>query len=264
MTVARIDGAEATAEQLRALALTNYGHFTSLQVRAGAVHGLTYHLERLDRQSHALFGRGLDGTRVRGLLRDALTGTPDASVRVTVFSGEGRRPSAVAPAEPHVLVTVDPPIPPLTSPPRVRTVPYERDLPEVKHVATFGLTWHWRRAQAEGFDDALFVDRNGLISEGTVWNAGFSDGDRVIWPAAGMLRGVSMRLLMDGLDRLGVPWEVRPVPLADVSRYRFAFASNSITPVRPLAAIDERGFAPDDALTELLESAYRAIPAEPL
>ncbi|MDP9797297.1 branched-subunit amino acid aminotransferase/4-amino-4-deoxychorismate lyase [Catenuloplanes nepalensis] len=264
MTVAEIDGAEATAEQLRSLALAGYGHFTSLQVRGGAVHGLAHHLERLDRQSHALFGRGLDGARVRGLVRHALAGTPDASVRVTVFSGEGRRPGPVAPGELHVLVTADPPLPAQTSPLRVCTVAYERDLPEVKHVATFGLTWHWRRAQALGFDDALFVDRNGMISEGTVWNAGFSDGARVIWPDAGMLRGVSMRLLKDGLDRLGVPWEVRPVPAAEVSRFPFAFSSNSISPVRPIAAIDEAAFAPDDAAITLLRSAYASVPPESL
>ncbi|MDR7281162.1 aminotransferase class IV family protein [Catenuloplanes atrovinosus] len=262
MTVAEIDGGEATADQLRALALSNYGHFTSLQVRGGRVRGLRYHLERLDRQSHELFGRGLDGERVRDHLRHALGGAGDASVRVTVFADEGRRPSAVAPGELRVLVTVDPPAPARTEPIRVCAVRYERDLPEVKHVATFGLAWHWRRARAAGFDDALFVDRNGLVSEGTVWNVGFYDGARVVWPEAGMLHGVSMRLLRDGLDLAGVPWEVRPVPVGGVGRFPFAFAANSISPVRPLAAVDEVTFAPDRAVVGMLEAAYEAVPPE--
>lgn len=263
-TVTELDGAEATADRLWALAVTNYGHFTSLQVRDGAVHGLGHHLDRLDRQSRELFGRGLAGDRVRGLIRHALAGAPDASVRVTVYSGEGRRPSAVAPEEPHVLVTAGPPMPAQASPLRVCTVGYERDLPAVKHVATFGLTYHWRRAQGLGFDDALFVDRNGLVSEGTVWNVGFFDGTRVVWPEAAVLPGVSMLVLRTGLDRIGVPWEVRKVPLAAVGQFPFAFASNSIHPVRPLAAVDAVTFAPDAAVTEMLGSAYRAVPVEPV
>jgi branched-subunit amino acid aminotransferase/4-amino-4-deoxychorismate lyase len=263
-TVTELDGAATTADRLWALAVTDYGHFTSMQVRDGAVRGLGHHLERLDRQSRELFGCGLTGERVLTLVRHALAGTPDASVRVTVYSGEGRRPSAVAPAELHVLVTVGPPEPAQSSPVRVCTVPYERDLPWVKHLATFGLTYQWRRAQALGFDDALFVDRNGLVSEGTVWNVGFFDGTRVVWPEAAMLPGVSMLVLRDGLGRIGVPWEVRPVPPASVGEFPFAFSCNSTNPVRPLASVDSVTFAPNPAVTGMLNSAYRAVAAEPL
>ncbi|WP_033340259.1 aminotransferase class IV [Catenuloplanes japonicus] len=260
-TVTELDGAEAGADLLWALAVSNYGHFTSMQVRDGAVQGLDHHLERLDRQSRELFGRGLPADRVREHVRHALAGVPDASVRVAVYSGEGRRPSAVAPAELHVVVTAGPPVAAEESRVRVCTVAYERDLPAVKHVATFGLTYHWRRAQGLGFDDALFVDRNGLVSEGTVWNVGFFDGTGVVWPEAAMLPGVSMRVLQDGLDLRGVPWSVRPVPVSEAGRFPFAFSSNSINPVRPLAAIDAVTFAPDPAVAELLSSAYRATPA---
>ncbi|MFI5845125.1 aminotransferase class IV family protein [Catenuloplanes sp. NPDC051500] len=263
-TVTELDGAGTTADRLWALAATNYGHFTSMQVRDGLVRGLGHHLDRLDRQSRELFGRGLAGDRVRELVRHALAGTPDASVRVTVYSGEGRQPSAVAPAELHVVVTAGPPAPAQTSPVRVCTVPYERDLPSVKHVATFGLTYHWRRARALGFDDALFVDRNGLVSEGTVWNVGFFDGSRVIWPEAAVLPGVSMLVLRDGLGRIGVPWEVRQVTPETTGDFSYAFSCNSINPVRQLSAVDSVTFAPDAAVTGMVASAYDAVPAEPL
>ena len=40
MSLAFLDGRPASADDLRALALANYGHFTSMQVRGRAVKGL--------------------------------------------------------------------------------------------------------------------------------------------------------------------------------------------------------------------------------
>ncbi len=79
-----------------------------------------------------------------------------------------------------------------------------------------------------------------------------------------MLHGVSMRVLKEGLDRAGVPWEVRKVPLAEVGRFPFAFASNSISPVRAIVNVDSVTFAPDPAVVRMLESAYASVPPEPL
>ena len=52
--------------------------------------------------------------------------------------------------------------------------------------------------------DALFVTADGAISEGSIWNIGFFDGERIVWPRAPMLRGISMQLLQDGLERGGI------------------------------------------------------------
>ncbi|HBZ46612.1 MAG TPA: aminotransferase, partial [Stenotrophomonas sp.] len=58
------NGHRASADDL-AGALVNYGHFTSLQVRGGAVQGLDLHLRRLRQGTEELFGSTLDGTRVQ-------------------------------------------------------------------------------------------------------------------------------------------------------------------------------------------------------
>jgi hypothetical protein len=46
------------------------------------------------------------------------------------------------------------------------SVPYERDLPEVKHTGLFGAPHARRAAQIAGYDDALFVGRNGHHDRG--------------------------------------------------------------------------------------------------
>ena len=39
----------------------------------------------------------------------------------------------------------------------MKTYPFQRPLPQVKHVGTFPLFQHRRQARRDGFDDALFV-----------------------------------------------------------------------------------------------------------
>lgn len=86
----------------------------------------------------------------------------------------------------------------------------------MKHVGEVAKTYLLRRATAEGFDDAAFVDRRGRLSEATIWNLAFWDGDAVVWPEAEVLRGVTMQILRRQLDRLGVPQREKEVTLADL------------------------------------------------
>lgn len=137
-----VNGVEADNDDLKLLARANYA------------------------STRELFGTGLDPDRVRACLGHALRASPDAvTARVTVFS---RRQDAVLRGEhtePDLAVTTTAPLDPRTSPVRLRTTTYERDLPHVKHAGTFGLSLRRRRAVLDGYDDVLFTDRDGRISE---------------------------------------------------------------------------------------------------
>ncbi|MEK8144253.1 aminotransferase class IV [Streptomyces sp. M10(2022)] len=69
--MAELNGEPVEPSQLQTLALTNYGHFTSMRVDEGRVRGLSLHLERLRRDCRSLFGVDLDLQRVRELARRA-------------------------------------------------------------------------------------------------------------------------------------------------------------------------------------------------
>ncbi|MFE7636533.1 aminotransferase class IV [Kitasatospora sp. NPDC057518] len=260
MLTIEINGRRADAESVYRVATRNFGHFTSMQVRDGAVRGLDLHLERLETASRALFGEGIacDGGTIRGLIGRALGADRDASVRVTVTARLGD------PASPDVMVAVTDPVPDAPQPaPRVRTVTYERELPHVKHLATMGLSYQPLQARAAGFDDVLFVGRDGRLSEGSIWNVAFWDGRQVVWPEADVLPGITMQLLRRGLTRLGLPWEVRPLTADDLPGLGAAAATNSICPCQPLAAIDGTSFPADGgALAEALAAAWAVIPWE--
>ena len=76
-------------------------------------------------------------------------------------------------------------------------------LPEVKHVGEVAKTYLLREAASQGHDDAAFVDRHGRLSEATIWNLAFWDGESVVWPRAAMLGGTTMGIVRRQLERLG-------------------------------------------------------------
>ncbi|MBK1788097.1 aminotransferase class IV [Prauserella cavernicola] len=256
-----VNGEPGTAEQLAVPAVVNYGHFTSLQVRDGHTRDLDAHLRRLAEGTRELFGSDLDTGLVREYLRQAVTGAGDVTARITLFSLSA--PSgADSPVPPDVLVTLRPPSSALDTPVRLRSVRYERVLPEVKHVGTFGLLHHLRAAKRAGYDDALFVTAEGIVSEASVWNAGFFDGETVVWPQAPQLSG-TMRLLLDrGLAELGVPTVTRPLSLAEATAQRSAFLCNSGNPGLPVASVDDVELTVDAELTTLLRRACERTPLE--
>ncbi|WP_202840216.1 aminotransferase class IV family protein [Luteimonas saliphila] len=265
MTRAFLDGQPAAAAELQPLALANYGHFTSMQVRGRAVRGLDLHLQRLKAATRELFDTRIEDERLLAAILAALDadGVDDASVRVTVFSRafDYTRPDAVVPVD--VLVSLTAPREADPKPAWVKTFPFQRPLPQIKHVGTFPLFQSRRQARRDGFDDALFVDPKGRISEGSVWNIGFWDGAQVIWPQAEALRGTEERLLQLGLAEVGVAQRHMPVEARALGGLRTAFAANA-TGIWPIAGIDDTALRPDPQLMERLTAARATQRWQPL
>ncbi len=239
-----IDGAPATVEDLTHQALVNYGAYTSFAVADGAVRGLDRHLARLTHAGHALFGAAVPEDRVQNLIRQALGDRTDAFVRVSLFSRDIRPRSPSHEGPPSVMVGVFQPVSPLGETPlRLQVQTYAREAPDLKHVATMGLIRARRQARLAGYDDALFVDPEGRISEGSLWNIGFLCGDTVIWPEAPMLEGVSQALIKAHLADVGLKQETRVITVADLPGFEGAFITNSATPACAVAAMGDHVFS---------------------
>lgn len=252
-----------TDQDLAYLALTNYGHFTSMRVESsGGVRGLSLHLERLSRDSEAVFGTPIEPDVILDRLREALTGQVcPLTARVTVFDPALTMGDLSRPSTPRMMVTTRPagqmPSPPLTA----KSFRFSRDLPYVKHIGLFSQLRLRRAAQTAGFDDAVFLEADGRFSEGATWNLGFIDGDgHVVWPDGPVLPGVTMRILQGS----GVEMSTEPVTLAGATRMRAAFATNVSVGVRAIQAIDGHTFAVADSALDRLRAAYAAAPVEPL
>ena len=194
----------------------------------------------------------------------AVAGHEACWLRVSLFSPEigHRNPTYVG--RPKMMTSVSPAPPPLANRVRITAMPYEREAPHLKHLATFGLMRARRAARAAEFDDALFVDGEGRVTEGTLWNIGFVQGDRIVWPQAPMLAGVTQALITRGLPQVGLTSETRPIRLDEVGAFDGAFLCNSATPVCPITTINDLAFANDPALLAKVEAAWSAQAPQPI
>ena len=259
--VAQRNGRPATDIDLNPLAFAGYAHFTAMQVRGGRVRGLDLHLARLRDASVRMFGQALPDILLRGYLQTAIAaGPPDLSLMATVYSPAGEFTVAGANVAPEVLVRTAPasngPVGPLS----LAVFDHERVLPEMKHVGEIAKTWFLRRAVEQGFDDAAFLDREGRLSEGSIWNLAFWDGEAVVWPQAAMLLGTTMGIVQRQLAVLGVAQRVQPVGLQDLSAMAGAVVMNSWTPGVAVHRIGDVALPDAPAFTALLHRAYQAEP----
>ncbi|MER5889351.1 aminotransferase class IV [Streptomyces sp. NPDC001941] len=254
-----LNGDQAAPDDLRALGLTNYGHFTSVLVEDGHARGLAHHVERLRRDCRAVFGAELDPERVRGYVRRAVVRVDGTFiVRVTLFDRKLDIARPGGGGHPDVLVTARAAGPAAPPPLRVGTVAYARDLPAVKHLGIFGALHARRTARLDGHDDALFTGPDDLVSEGGTWNVGFVDAEgTVVWPEAPVLPGVTMTLLREHHEHL-----VAPVRLGELGSMRAAFATNTAIGVRPIGAVDGIRYDTEDPVLARLREAYLAAPLE--
>lgn len=253
---AEVNGRPATSDDLRHLALVDYGHFTAMQVREGRTRGLDLHMRRLEQATRELFDSDLDRDQVRAHIRHALAGTLDASVRVIVVCPD----PADAPA---IMVTVRPPAERPGAPQALKSVPYQRPVPHLKHIGGFGQTYYRRQADRHGFDDALLTGPDGVIAEGAITNFAGYYGTSLVWPDAPCLAGITMQLLQPRLEGIGVPSRLGPVLLRDVPSFSAAFVTNS-RGIAPVARIDDTTLPVDHDLHRAITDLYDSVPWDPI
>lgn len=259
-----VDGAPATADDLAHAALVNYGAYTSFGVERGGARGLDLHLARLEAEAIELFGEPVGEARLRELMRSAAEGREACWLRVSMFSPEIGPRTPEWSGRPKVMIAASPPSAPLADRARLQVRTYAREAPHLKHVATFGLIRARRLARLAGFDDALFVNSEDQISEGSLWNIGFTAGEDVIWPQAPMLAGVAQALVQRGLARSGLTGRTAPVHVHDLAQFDGAFLCNSATPACAVAAIGDHAFATSPAMIKRLQAAWASNPVQPI
>lgn len=260
------------------------GHFTTMQMRGGRVQGRDLHLLRLRQASEHLWRIGTDkGKLRREILHQGLRGDfrADRTLRVCVrpVGPEASPDRDAAAASPfrydtsaqgdsaHCLLRVDVEIEPSRTVPatplRVRSHRGLRECPIVKHLALQPQFAMRAQAQAAGYDDALLVAPDGRVAEGSFWSVAFWDGNRVTWPLAPALPGVTWRLLQWALDAAGIPQQRVPVLLGELEGQRAAFAVNS-SGIRDIAAVDDHAFAGDAGFGSALRDLLHAVPWDDL
>ncbi|HSF62439.1 MAG TPA: aminotransferase class IV, partial [Gaiellaceae bacterium] len=117
-------------------------------------------------------------------------------------------------------------------------------------------------AKSRGADEAVFVDGDGIVLEGTVTNVWWRHGDTLRTPSLdlGILAGVTRATLIELAPACGYTVEEGAFALRDLLEAEEAFTSSSVREVMPLVEIDGRALGRGPA-SEQLQKALRELAA---
>ena len=241
--------------------------FETLKVYGGRPFRLEAHLDRLNASAASIGLPAVERRRLQVLVGLVLpkAASGDASLRLVWTAGPARgAPSALA-------LLSD--IPDWIEPARERgasavsllgvraSAPWL--LPGVKSTSYAVNMAAEAEARRRGVDEALFVDGDGIVLEGTVTNVWWRIGDTLFTPALdlGILAGVTRATLMELAPECGFSVEEGAYPLARLLESEEVFTSSSVREVMPLVEVDGttlgRGPAADALQAALLDLAAK-------
>ncbi|MBX3470201.1 MAG: aminotransferase class IV [Planctomycetes bacterium] len=98
-----------------------------------------------------------------------------------------------------------------------------------------------RHARQEGYDDGLFVDPSGVVTEGPTWNLFVVKSGQVITPPLerGVLEGITRGLVLRLCARLDVPAHVREITLDEARAADELFITSTTRGVMPVRELDQ-------------------------
>jgi D-alanine transaminase len=115
----------------------------------------------------------------------------------------------------------------------------ERALPNAKSLNTLVNTLARRRASAAGEHEGLLFDRDGNVREGATSNFyAIRDGVLRVPPAADILDGVTLQIVLRLAEEAAIPVERCKLPLAERAAWEEAFLTSTSRHVLPLVRLD--------------------------
>jgi len=224
--------------------LRGYGVFDFLRTYHGRPFMLRQHLLRLEHSAQAV-GLDLPETveTIEQIVHETLkqNNLPEANIRIVVTGGvsaDGITP----PKKPGLIVLVTPeyryPDHYYRQGVKVITTRIERYLPHAKTINYIPAIVALKAARQAGAIEALYVDNNNHILEGTTTNIFLFQGNRLITPKDNILPGITRNILLE-LAQDSFEIVERPLTFADLPRTDEAFITASNKEIMPVHHIDD-------------------------
>jgi branched-chain amino acid aminotransferase len=126
---------------------------------------------------------------------------------------------------------------------RVITFPYERFLPQAKSLNMLGSYVAYTKAKGEWCYEALLVNRDVNITEGTRSNF-FAIRDKTLYspPSGEILDGITRKTVIECVRENGYEVVEEDIALSDIFDFDGAFLTNTSGKVVPIREIDGKSF----------------------
>lgn len=112
-----------------------------------------------------------------------------------------------------------------------------------------------------GYDDALWLDHSGHVSESAASNLFIVKKGVLYTPSTGILRGITRDTILEIATELNIPWKEHPLSAFDVYVADEVFTCSTaggVLPVREVAGRMIKGSTPGP-MTQAIDSAYWAM-----
>lgn len=123
---------------------------------------------------------------------------------------------------------------------RLAVTEHSRVYPQVKNLSFLPSVLGYLEALEKDAHEALFVDRNECVLEGSTFNVFMVRAGRIQTPAEGILAGVTRDKVMELARRLGFDVQETKIPLANLISADEVFATGTTKGILPVSRIDEQ------------------------
>jgi len=135
----------------------------------------------------------------------------------------------------------------------------ERAMPLVKSFNTLVPGLARKAAKAAGAHDALLINRDNHVTEGSNCNVFIvQDGVLAAPPLGEVLEGTVMRRVMTLAGELDIPFRRRHLPAVDIPQWQEVFITSTRRGVLPVHRVGDVVTGPPGPITRQLHEAYRA------
>ncbi len=250
--------------------LRGYGVFDYLRTYAGKPFHLQAHLERLQ-NSARLIGLELPYSleAMTSIIDETLNRNQFAESAIRIVLTGGDSPDNIVPvsgaARLIVMVTPAPVIPAEWYSQGVKVITHrtERYLPEAKTLNYIPAIIALQKAQRQQAIDALYIDDQGNVLEGTTTNLFAFYGDTLVTPGEGILHGITRQAILDvAADHFEV--RVQDMDAETLLEADELFLTSSNKEICPIRQVDDVviGNGKPGANTIHLHELFRAFTAE--
>jgi branched-chain amino acid aminotransferase group I len=264
--------------------LYGYGLFETMRAYNGHIFRLDRHLARLRRSAQSLgLAHSVIASEAKQSLEAACTKIleanklKDARLRLTVSAGEGdMTPDPNTCSSPTVLITAQNLVPP---PPEKYESGFKAAVSSLRRNSQSPLsrlksTCYMENilartaARAAGCDEALYLNEQGYLAEGSTTNVFLVSHGELITPCfeSGVLPGIAREAVLEIARTSNIKATERWVQLNELIEAQEAFVTNSILELMPLVSVEGRpiGTGKPGKLTGDLLFAYRKLVDETL
>ncbi|HEY1016915.1 MAG TPA: aminotransferase class IV [Herpetosiphonaceae bacterium] len=239
--------------------------FETIRVYAGAPFRLEAHLRRLADSCASLRlpwrwePGALEAIVAEAVRRNA---ADEGAVKILVTGGSSASDGRPRAETPRLVVSAWP----LLDDARRReagvaliTYPHERWMPTLKTVNYAAASLALQDAEAAGAWDALYVGRDGAVSECTMRNFfGVRQDGTLVTPAADVLLGVTRAEVIDISRELALQLDEGELWQSELAELAEAFMTSTLAEITPVIAIDGRavGAGQPGPLTRRIQAAF--------